>query len=122
MNEAENWLADLEAKAKATTPGPWIQPGRCLVVSIVSKREPIIGDMKTVANATFIAANDPTTILADIDEILRLRAEVERLEKETHWLATAAANNGWHGVRVSPEWMREAARKAVEPENDRGWA
>lgn len=60
------------------------------------------------------AANSPDVVTADIDEILRLRAEMERVEKEADWLATAAANNGWHGERVSPEWMRETARKAVE--------
>lgn len=40
----------------------------------------------------------------------------ERLEKEADWLATAAANAGWYGRRVSPEDWREAARKAVEEE------
>lgn len=33
-------------------------------------------------NTRHIAANDPATVMADIDEILRLRAQVERLKKE----------------------------------------
>lgn len=40
-----------------------------------------------------------------------------RLEKEADWLAQCAANDGWHGVRVSREFMREQARKAVEESN-----
>ena len=39
------------------------------------------------ANATHIAANSPDVVMDDIDEILRLRAQVERLEKEADWLA-----------------------------------
>lgn len=35
------------------------------------------------ANAAHIAANDPSTVIADIDEILRLRAEVEFWRQET---------------------------------------
>lgn len=35
------------------------------------------------ANAAHIAANDPPTVIADIDEILRLRAEVEFWRQET---------------------------------------
>lgn len=38
-------------------------------------------------DAAFIASNPPETVMADIDEILRLRAEVARLEKEADWLA-----------------------------------
>lgn len=43
-----------------------------------------------------------------------LEEQVARLEKEADWLAQCAANDGWHGVRVSREFMREQARKAVE--------
>lgn len=44
----------------------------------------------------------------------QVKARLERLEKEADWLAQAAANDGWHGIRVSPAFMREQARKAVE--------
>lgn len=47
-----------------------------------------------------------------LTELQRLQAENARLEREADWLAAAAANNGWEGRRVSPEDMREAARKA----------
>lgn len=49
-------------------------------------------DKKTKANALYIAANSPDVVMDDIDEILRLRAQVERLEKEADWLALVLAN------------------------------
>lgn len=51
---------------------------------------------------------------SDAKILYELKAKNERLEKEADWLAQAAANNGWHEVRVSPAFMREQARKAVE--------
>lgn len=51
---------------------------------------------------------------SDAKILYELKAKNERLEKEADWLAQAAANNGWHGVRVSPAFMREQAKKAVE--------
>ena len=86
-------------------------------------------------DAQYIAANSPDVAMADIDEILRLRAQVERLEKEADWLA----ENCWkkpeaeyHPLRemrggffcdACPydydcrKCWREAARKAVEADN-----
>lgn len=86
-------------------------------------------------DAQYIAANSPDVVMADIDEILRLRAQVERLEKEADWLA----ENCWkkpeaeyHPLRemrggffcdACPydydcrKCWREAARKAVEADN-----
>lgn len=78
------------------------------------------------ANAAHIATNSPDVVMADIDEILRLRAQVERLEKEADWLALVLANAGcgiplteYIGEAVNgmsppaPEHWREAARKAI---------
>lgn len=42
--------------------------------------------------AAHIAANSPDIVMADIDEILRLREEVGRLGKAAFWLATRLAN------------------------------
>lgn len=78
--------------------------------------------------AAHIAANSPDVVRADIEEILRLRAENERLNKEADWLAKTL------GVQVKDsfgcvwcwlsesdmcngdctESLRNAARKAVE--------
>lgn len=43
-------------------------------------------------DAQYIAANSPDVVRDDIDEILRLRAEVERLEKEVDWMAKEFAD------------------------------
>lgn len=72
-----------------------------------------------------------TMVMADIDEILRLREKMERLEKEADWLTLVLANAGC-GIPPSdyidmsvngmsppaPEHWREAARKAVEENNE----
>lgn len=82
-------------------------------------------------NAAFVAANDPTTVIATIGEIIRLRGEVERLEKEADWLA----ENCWKKTDceyIPPRILRdgicyecshdcrkcwrEAARRATEEE------
>lgn len=87
-------------------------------------------------NAAHIAANSPDVVMADIDEILRLRAQVERLEKEADWLA----ENCWKKPEVEyhplremrggffcdacpydydcRKCWREAARKAVETSHE----
>ena len=84
----------------------------------------IVTDDEDVATATHIALSDPGTTQQDIEEIIKLRAEVERLrgevarlDKEADWLAQTAANSGWEGYRTGPERMRDRARKAVEDEN-----
>lgn len=83
-------------------------------------------EMKDV-NAVHIAANDPDTVIATIDELLRLRAECARLEREANWLAFVLAN-ACCGVPLSeyidmdincmsppaPEHWRDTARKSVE--------
>ncbi len=147
------------ALAEKATPGPWFaihaDDEMCTNASYVAtkdedaspeeayrhivaltlyqaKRVACHEDERWDENAAHIAANAPSTVIADIDEILRLRAEVNywqqeardlrqvfermyaRLKKEADWLAQYAANGGWHGVRVSREFMREQARKTVE--------
>lgn len=44
-------------------------------------------DYTDQATAAHIAANHPDVVRADIEEILRLRQEVARLNKEADWLA-----------------------------------
>lgn len=45
------------------------------------------------ADAAHIAANHPDVVRADIEEILRLRQEVARLELENQRLTVAGAND-----------------------------
>lgn len=46
----------------------------------------IVTDDEDVATATHIALSDPGTTQQDIEEIIKLRAENERLDKEADWL------------------------------------
>lgn len=138
----ESLLARRELASKAT-PGPWKSVyDYCVLPNIYEDRPANVliadcsrehdHDKKTKANALYIAANSPDVVMDDIDEILRLRAQVERLEKEADWLA----ENCWkkpeaeyHPLRemrggffcdACPydydcrKCWREAARKAVE--------
>ncbi len=58
--------------------------------------------------------NSPDVTIVTVDELLRLRAENERLEREANWLAgylTIGAHESYDAARR--RW-REAARMAVE--------
>lgn len=73
------------------------------------------------ADAAHIAASSPDVVRADIEEILRLRKEVARLDKEADWLGLRLWDTGGvppvedFDVRADRIKMwREAARKAVE--------
>ena len=129
------------ALASKATPGPW-KKGIALrqgygVDAIWDCSGALVADTeKSVSpceesDAAHIAANSPDVVMADIDEILRLRAQVERLEKEADWLALVLANAGcgiplteYIGEAVNgmsppaPEHWREAARKAVETSHE----
>lgn len=117
--------------AEKATPGPWlindritstpfdisIKNGTCFCqIAWATKRQ----------DSAHIAANDPPTVIATIDELLRLREENERMQSMIAALARKVANltRGWAkagnvdnsaGYWVS--WARhdaKAARRAVE--------
>lgn len=70
------------ALAEKATPGPWVRKGGYLVYGPWGERP--VSDKEGILNpadAAHIAANDPPTVIADIDEILRLRTENEKLRK-----------------------------------------
>lgn len=130
----------LELAEKATK-GPWYHT---LAAIVGTKESPEDNDATCIcftewgcsgdpqANAAHIAANSPDVVKADIAEILRLRAENERLNKEADWLVKTL------GVQVKDsfgcvwcwlsesnmcngdctESLRNAARKAVEEEEN----
>lgn len=145
------------ALAEKATPGPWVQnipeeddfDNDCSFISTPDRNAESVIEIAKLeytdtysdeptdfvheqrANAAYIAAFDPTTVMAYIDEILRLRAEVERQDKEADWLATRLANalidpalvddlqalsRGMHPP--TPEMLREAARKAEEKRHE----
>lgn len=120
-NRTTETLLARRALAEKATRGEWdvvenLEDQTQCSVRIISPKHHIVlrDDWITFTDALFIVRHSPDVVMTDIDEILRLRAEVARLEKEADWLAQCVANDGWHGVRVSREFMREQARKAVE--------
>lgn len=119
----------LEIAEKATQ-GPWYH---VLAAIVGTKKSPEDNDATCIcftewgcsgdpqANAAHIAASSPDVVQADIEEILRLRREVARLNKEADWLGLRLWGTGGvppvedFDVRADRIKMwRKAARKAVE--------
>lgn len=133
-NRTTESLLSRRALAEKATPGPW-EVDKSEITSAVYVETSwghLICDSSDHGDAAHIAVSDPATVMADIDEILRLRAQVERLEKEADWLAEYCWKKPeaeYHPVRemrggfycgACPhdhdcrKCWREAARKAVE--------
>ena len=144
-NRTTESLLARRALAEKATPGPWGQVIAGLERVVIDSKGTVIctvcldedfSDKETerqvLANLYYIAVNSPAIVMADIDEILRLRAQVERLEKEADWLAEYCWKKPeaeYHPLRemrggfycgACPhdhdcrKCWREAARKAVE--------
>lgn len=108
------------ALAEKATPGKWKITGVSAVNGcychrlIYSDENPHhmitfmhnMSNCKCAEDAAHIAANSPDVVIASINEILNLRAQVVRLEKEVDWLAHVESNAKLHSVRAE-------ARKAV---------
>lgn len=147
-NRTTEALLARRALAEKATPGPWGQVIAGLERVVIDSKGTVIctvcldedfSDKETerqvLANLYYIAVNSPAIVMADIDEILRLRAQVERLEKEADWLAEYCWKKPeaeYHPLRemrggfycgACPhdhdcrKCWREAARKAVEADN-----
>lgn len=118
--------------AEQATPGPWQKSsaGRNIIGNINGRYLSHVAEASGV-DATHIAASNPTTVIATIDDLVRLRAECARLEREAEWLALVLAN-ACCGVPLSeyidmdincmsppaPEHWRDAARRTLEMETD----
>lgn len=65
MTNAEQWLADLEAKAKAATPGPWVMDGVYPIYSIGrgGLKDKTIGHAQRQWDGDFISAANPVAVL-----------------------------------------------------------
>lgn len=119
-------LLTRRALAEKATPGRWdvienLEDQTQCSVRIISPKHHIVlrDDWITFTDALFIVRHSPDVVMADIDEILSLRAQVARLKKEADWLARVCAEQMLEGVdEASVQWWREkardAARKAVE--------
>lgn len=125
MTNAEQWLADMEAKAKAATPGAWhiieadderfmsavyvattpedATPGETpenviAVTLLQSPRVACIADEKWDENATFISSANPATVL--------------RLVAMVRFLAFSAARS--RGLFDDPAYWLDTAYAATE--------
>lgn len=96
-NRTTESLLARRALAEEATPGPWESDHFSSVAHSLYVESNIgifVCDSIEDRDAAFITANSPDVVMDDIDEILRLRAQVERLEKEADWLALVLANAG----------------------------
>lgn len=57
--------------------------------------------------------NNAAYICAACNSVPDLVSRIRELEAQRDWMAQAAANAGWHGVRVGKEYMIDQARIAV---------
>lgn len=129
----------LEIAGKATK-GPWYHT---LAAIVGTKKSPEDNDATCIcftewgcsgdpqANAAHIAASSPDVVRADIEEILRLRQEVARLELENQRLTVAGANDEAYlltcldiirkavGMPVGSDWQQVAERvERLDKETD----
>ena len=134
----------LEIAGKATK-GPWaFWEWKNGVMEIRSNADPDEAHVCRVWNkedGEFLRANSPREVRADIEEILRLRKEVARLDKEADWFIEYIWNKdifrcpmpeGYRcehrfkhvccldseDTEIRGRCWREVARKAVEEQND----
>lgn len=135
-NRSDAALRERLELAEKATQGPWYHT---LAAIVGTKKSPEDNDATCIcftewgcsgdpqANAAHIAASSPDVVRADIEEILRLRKEVARLNKEADWLGLRLWGTGGvppvedFDVRADRIKMwRKAARKAVEEEERHG--
>lgn len=89
---------------EATTPGPWKK---------MLQSSYIIPICTALHNNYAQAKADAAYICAACDAVPKMVERIMELEAQRDWLAQAAANAGWHGVRVGKEYMIDQARIAV---------
>ena len=97
-------LDELMSLHAAATPGPWehkIDDAFTTIHTI----EPSVASYVSPANAAYICGA--------CNAVPELVARIRELEAQRDWMAQAAANAGWHGVRVGKEYMIDQARIAV---------
>uniref|UniRef100_UPI001872D5EE ead/Ea22-like family protein n=1 Tax=Pseudomonas aeruginosa TaxID=287 RepID=UPI001872D5EE len=108
--------AELRRLAEAATPGPWeyqaplkvLAADRTWIVLIALSHANCREDK---ANSRFIAANNPKTVLALLDEIDRLKAENDRLRQ---------GMKGDYDIDAWLDWLKEKERIKAENEALRG--
>ena len=115
------------------TPGSWSLQDRGAIPLVYGPNgERIAKAIDNREDTAHVAANSPDVVRADIEEILRLRAENESLNKEANWLAKALGVQVRDGFGCAWCWLsesdmcngdyteslRNAASEAVEEEEN----
>lgn len=119
----DDLISEIEAAAKAATPGPWIQSHRRSVhggyrTEIYTDDDEVVATASWYPkpltptttgtyrpdNAQFIAAANPANVLALIAELRSLRADAERYR----WLRDRIKNKGDMVIAKCSEWSIES--------------
>lgn len=127
-NRSDAALRERLGIAEKATQGPWVlQDNGAIPLVYGPNGERIAKAIDNHTDAAHIAASSPDVVREDIEEILRLRREVARLNKEADWLGLRLWGTGGvppvedFDVRADRIKMwRKAARKAVEEEERHG--
>lgn len=108
MSLTEQEIADLRKKAEAATPGRWFAEFYAFYYDIQAEEgygkpsvlrerceddeyELGVSPDKAKANAAFIAASNPATILGLLDDRDRMAAEIARLRADAEWRPISTA-------------------------------
>lgn len=121
-NRSDAALRERLKIAGKATPGSWsLQDKGAIPLVYGPNGERIAKAVDNLEDTAHIAASSPDVVKADIEEILRLRKEVARLNEEADWLGLRLWGTGGvppvedFDVRADRIKMwREAARKSVE--------
>ncbi|MCD7983389.1 MAG: ead/Ea22-like family protein [Desulfovibrio sp.] len=79
--DAEQWLADLEAKAKAATPGPWLFENQGCTGPILGYGDDVVYCACRILkprDAEYIAAANPATVLRLVGMVRWLADNLQR--------------------------------------------
>lgn len=76
MTDVEQWLGDLEDKAKFATPGPWVMDGVYPIYSVGrgGLKDKTIGHVQRQWDGDFIAAANPAAVLRLVGMVRHLAA------------------------------------------------
>ena len=105
-----NDLDELMKLREAATPGPWAVAFYTRVCSETKQKEVASCEEDKVPLKQ--RENNAAYIVAACNAVPKMVERIMELEAQRDWLAQAAANAGWHGVRVSKEYMIEQSRMA----------
>lgn len=113
-------LDELMKLREAATPGPWKtdlgnfdSDGYSMVIRPYIEADGKITFVSNDDTDYGYDENDAAYIVAACNAVPELVARIRELEAQHDWMAQAAANAGWHSVRVGKEYMIDQARIAV---------